>query len=55
MATAAAIDRIVHHSVMPEFDVPSYRTPKRHMDDSYKNDGYRNLSGQNNCRSSPDQ
>ena len=26
MATAAAIDRIVHHSVILEFDVPSYRT-----------------------------
>ena len=25
MATAAAIDRIVHHSVILEFDVPSYR------------------------------
>jgi len=26
MATAAAIDRIVHHSTILEFDVPSYRT-----------------------------
>jgi DNA replication protein DnaC len=26
MATAAAIDRIVHHSVILEFDAPSYRT-----------------------------
>ena len=26
MATAAAIDRIVHHSVTLEFDLPSYRT-----------------------------
>ena len=26
MATAAAIDRIVHHSVILEFDMPSYRT-----------------------------
>ena len=26
MATAADIDRIVHHSVILEFDVPSYRT-----------------------------
>ena len=25
MATAAAIDRVVHHSVILEFDVPSYR------------------------------
>ena len=29
MATAAAIDRIVHHSVILEFDVPSYRTAVR--------------------------
>ena len=26
MATAAAIDRMIHHSVILEFDVPSYRT-----------------------------
>jgi hypothetical protein len=26
MATAAAIDRMVHHSVLLEFDVPSFRT-----------------------------
>ena len=26
MAIAAAIDRVVHHSVILEFDVPSYRT-----------------------------
>jgi hypothetical protein len=26
MATAAAIDRVVHHSVILEFAVPSYRT-----------------------------
>ena len=26
MATAAAIDGVVHHSVILEFDVPSYRT-----------------------------
>ncbi len=26
MATTAAIDRVVHHSVILEFDVPSYRT-----------------------------
>jgi DNA replication protein DnaC len=29
MTTAAAIDRIVHHSVILEFDVPSYRTDKQ--------------------------
>lgn len=28
MATSAAIDRLVHHSVVLEFDVPSYRTEK---------------------------
>jgi len=28
MTTAAAIDRLVHHSVILEFDCPSYRTPK---------------------------
>ena len=36
MATAAAIDRIVHHSVILEFDVPSYRTnpgPNRQMEE----------------------
>ena len=26
MAAAAAIDRVMHHSVILEFDVPSYRT-----------------------------
>ena len=26
MTTAAAIDRLVHHSVILEFDVPSFRT-----------------------------
>ena len=36
MATAAAIDRLVHHSVILEFDVPSYRTEaaKRRTDRS---------------------
>ncbi len=37
MATAAAIDRIVHHSVILEFDVPSYRTNRdrnRQMEES---------------------
>jgi hypothetical protein len=28
MATAAAIDRLAHHSVILEFDVPSYRTER---------------------------
>jgi DNA replication protein DnaC len=41
MDTAAAVDRVVHHSVILEFDVPSYRTgeAKRHQhseaDDNY--------------------
>ncbi len=26
MTTAAAVDRLVHHSAILEFDVPSYRT-----------------------------
>ncbi len=29
MATAAAIDRLVHHAVILEFNLPSYRTRKR--------------------------
>lgn len=29
MTTAAAIDRLVHHAVLLEFDVESYRTPKK--------------------------
>jgi DNA replication protein DnaC len=35
MATAAAIDRVVHHSVILEFSVPSYRTveaQQRHLE-----------------------
>src|SRR5262245_65471389 len=34
MTTAAAIDRLVHHSVILEFDVPSFRT-----EDAKKNGG----------------
>jgi len=30
MTTAAAIDRLVHHSVILEFDVSSYRTKRKH-------------------------
>jgi DNA replication protein DnaC len=30
MATAAAIDRLVHHAVILEFDVPSFRTDRGH-------------------------
>ena len=40
MATAAAIDRIVHHSVILEFDVTSYRTEaakrRTHVDDVHE-------------------
>ena len=62
MATAAAIDRIVHHSVILEFDVPSYRTgeaQERQLqttvtpeNDSYtgKRQLHRTLSGQSNWR-----
>jgi DNA replication protein DnaC len=32
MTTASAIDRVVHHSVILEFDVPSYRTEKAQKD-----------------------
>ena len=28
MTTAAAIDRLVHHAVILEFDVPSFRTDR---------------------------
>ena len=34
MATAAAIDRLVHHAVILEFNVPSYRTRKRRRTDT---------------------
>jgi DNA replication protein DnaC len=36
MATAAAIDRVVHHSIILEFSVPSYRTAvaQKHISDS---------------------
>jgi len=34
MATAAAIDRLVHHAVILEFNVPSYRTRKRRPADT---------------------
>ena len=33
MATAAAIDRLVHHAAILEFNVPSYRTRKRRRKD----------------------
>lgn len=34
MATAAAIDRLVHHAAILEFNVPSYRTRKRRRADA---------------------
>lgn len=34
MATAAVIDRLVHHAVILEFNVPSYRTRKRRRTDA---------------------
>jgi len=34
MATAAAIDRLVHHATILEFNVPSYRTRKRRRADA---------------------
>ena len=41
MATAAAIDRVVHHSVILEFDVPSYRTGEAKVRQQNKtNDSY---------------
>ncbi len=36
MTTAAAIDRLVHHSVVLEFNVESYRTRQRQDDDEAK-------------------
>jgi DNA replication protein DnaC len=34
MATAAAIDRLVHHATILEFNVPCYRTRKRCRNDA---------------------
>jgi DNA replication protein DnaC len=34
MATAAAIDRLVHHAAILEFNVPSYRTRERRKNDT---------------------
>lgn len=34
MATAAAIDRLVHHATILEFNVPSYRTRRRRRADA---------------------
>ena len=45
MATAAAIDRIVHHSVIMEFDLPSYRTSE-----AQERQLHRTMSGQGSWR-----
>src|SRR6202030_1327718 len=37
MAPAAAIDRLVHHAAILEFNVPSYRTRKRRRPDISEN------------------
>jgi DNA replication protein DnaC len=34
MATSAAIDRLVHHAMILEFNVPSYRTRERLLTDN---------------------
>ena len=55
MATAAAIDRIVHHSVILEFGTCRATGPVKHKGDRRKNDNYkrqlhRTPSGQSNWR-----
>jgi DNA replication protein DnaC len=39
MATAAAIDRLVHHSIILEFNVPSYRNGNRRRTDGQPGNG----------------
>ena len=39
MATAAAIDRLVHHSTILEFNAPSYRTAARRRTSAPPADG----------------
>ena len=49
--TAAAIDRVVHHSVILEFDLPSYRTGEAQERQLHrKRQLHPTLSGQNNWR-----
>ena len=50
MATAAAIDRIVHHSVILEFDLPSYRTSEAQGRQLEERQLHRTPTGQSNCR-----
>ena len=50
MATAAAIDRIVHHSVILEFDLPSYRTSEAQGRQLQERQLHRTPTGQSNCR-----
>lgn len=46
MATAAAIDRLVHHSIILEFNAPSYRNGNRRRTDAPSaNDAEANKSG----------
>lgn len=40
MTTAAAIDRLVHHAVILEFDVPSYRSQGRDRSGKTSNDNH---------------
>ena len=48
MATAAAIDRIVHHSVILEFDLPSYRTSEAQGRQLQERQLHRTPTGQSN-------
>ena len=51
MATAAAIDRVVHHSVILEFDVPSYRLVKpKAVSRTQLTTTNRRRRGKSNCR-----
>ena len=50
MATAAAIDRIVHHSVILEFDLPSYRTSEAQGRQLQERQLHRTPTGQSNWR-----
>ena len=49
MATAATIDRIVHHSVILEFDLPGYRTSDAQGRELLERKLHLTPSGQNNC------
>ena len=51
MATAAAIDRVVHHSVILEFDVPSYRTREAQGRQQNATDNYQQVNFSRSMRS----